>query len=223
MKNRLISILLMLLFSTTFAFAQENMKFSIAILGGANLQNINGKAYNGDKLNNDMLPSYHFGADLQIPVAPEFYFQPGLMYIRKGDKNTSSSSTSTTSLSYIEIPLNMVYKAALGKGFFMIGLGPYLAYGISGSVKTVSGSLTLDQKITFKKAVGSEDNLLVPYYKPFDAGANLLVGYELEDGVFIQLDSQFGLLNINPEYKGFTDDQSSAKNTGFGLSLGYRF
>lgn len=223
MKNRLISILLMLLFSTTFAFAQENIKFYIAILGGANLQNINGKAYNGDKLNNDMLPSYHFGADLQIPVAPEFYFQPGLMYIRKGDKNTSSSSTSTTSLSYIEIPLNMVYKAALGKGFFMIGLGPYLAYGISGSVKTVSGSLTLDQKITFKKAVGSEDNLLVPYYKPFDAGANLLVGYELEDGVFIQLDSQFGLLNINPEYKGFTDDQSSAKNTGFGLSLGYRF
>jgi len=174
-------------------------------------------------LNNDMLPSYHFGADLQIPVAPEFYFQPGLMYIRKGDKNTSASSTSTTSLSYIEIPLNMVYKAALGKGFFMIGLGPYLAYGISGSVKTVSGLLTLDQKITFKKAVRSEDNLLVPYYKPFDAGANLLVGYELEDGVFIQLDSQFGLLNINPEYKGFTDDQSSAKNTGFGLSLGYRF
>ncbi len=216
-------ILLILLLSTTFAIAQENSKLSVGIFGGVNLQNINGKAYNGDKLNNDMLPSYHFGADLQIPVAPEFYFQPGLMYIRKGDKNTSASSTSTTSLSYIEIPLNMVYKAALGKGFFMIGLGPYLAYGISGSVKTVSGLLTLDQKITFKKAVRSEDNLLVPYYKPFDAGANLLVGYELEDGVFIQLDSQFGLLNINPEYKGFTDDQSSAKNTGFGLSLGYRF
>ena len=223
MKNRLNSILIMLLLSTTFAFAQDNTKFSIGILGGANLQNISGKAFNGDKLNNDMLPSWHFGADFQIPVAPDFYFQPGLMFIRKGDKNTSTSSTSTTSLSYIEIPLNMVYKAALGKGFFMIGLGPYLAYGISGSVKTVSGSLTLDQTIVFKRIVGSEDNLLVPYYNPFDAGANLLVGYELEDGVFLQLDSQFGMLNINPDYQGFTDDQSSAKNMGFGLSVGYRF
>jgi len=223
MKNRLNSFIIIFLFSSLYTFAQDNTKLSVRIIGGANLQNINGKAYNGDKLNNDMLPSYHFGADLQVPVAPDFYFQPGLMYIRKGDKNSSSSSTSTTSLSYIEIPLNMVYKAALGKGFFMIGLGPYLAYGINGNVKTVSGSLTLDQTIIFKSIVGSGDNLLVPYYKPFDAGANLLVGYELEDGVFIQLDSQFGMLNINPEYKGFTDDKSSAKNTGFGLSVGYRF
>jgi hypothetical protein len=187
--------------SNTIVVAQENTKLSIGILGGANLQNLNGKAYNGDKLNNDVLPSYHFGADLQVPVAPDFYFQPGLMYIRKGDKNTSQMSTSTTSLSYIEIPLNMVYKAALGKGFFMLGLGPYLAYGISGSVKTVSGSLTLDQTVTFKSVIGSGDNLLMPYYKPFDAGATLLVGYELDDGVFLQLDSQFGMLNINPEYK----------------------
>ena len=223
MKNKLNSFLIIFLLSCTYTFAQEPTKFSIGILGGANLQNINGKAYNGDKLNNDMLPSWHFGADLQRPIAPDFYFQPGLMYIRKGDKNTSTSSTSTTSLSYIEIPMDMVYKAALGKGFFMIGLGPYLAYGISGSVKTVSGSLTLDQTIIFKRIVGSEDNLLVPYYNPFDAGSNLMVGYELEEGVFIQLDSQFGMLNINPDYQGITDDQSSAKNTGFGLSVGYRF
>ena len=124
MKNRLNSFLLIFLLSSTFTFAQDHTKLSIRIIGGANLRNINGKAYNGDKLQNGMLPAYHFGACLQIPVAPDFYFQPGLMYIRKGDKNTSASSTSTTSLSYIEIPLNMVYKAPLGKGFFMIGLGP---------------------------------------------------------------------------------------------------
>lgn len=223
MRNRLFSILLSLALSASFAIAQEKTKMSFAVLGGLNFQNINGKAYNGDKLNNDMLLGFHGGVNVQIPIAPEFYFQPGIMFSTKGDKNTSAQSTSTTKLNYIEVPLNLVYKAALGKGFVMLGFGPYLAYGISGSVKTVSGSLTLDQKITFKSTVETGDNILVPYYKPFDAGANIFAGYEMAGGLFLQLDAQMGMLNINPEYKGFTADKSSAKNTGFGLSLGYRF
>ena len=31
------------------------------------------------------------------------------------------------------------------------------------------------------------------------------------------------MLKINPENKWISDDKSSIKNTGFGLSLGYRF
>jgi outer membrane protein OmpA-like peptidoglycan-associated protein len=34
--------------------------------------------------------------------------------------------------------------------------------------------------------------------------------------------AQLGMVNINPEYKILPDDKSSIKNTGFGLSLGYR-
>lgn len=223
MKNRLFPIVFLLVLSASVAIAQEKTKISFAVLGGINFQNINGKAYNGDKLNNDMLPGYHFGANIQIPIAPEFYFQPGLMFSTKGDKNKSPESTSTTKLNYIEVPLNLVYKGALGNGFVLLGFGPYLAYGISGSMKTVSGSLTLDQKITFKSTVETGDNILVPYYKPFDAGANIFAGYEMANGIFIQLDTQFGMLKINPEYKGYTADKTSEKNTGFGLSLGYRF
>jgi hypothetical protein len=33
--------------------------------------------------------------------------------------------------------------------------------------------------------------------------------------------SWFGMLKINPENKWISDDKSSIKNTGFGLSLGY--
>lgn len=223
MKNKLFSILLILVLSASFAIAQEKTKMSFAILGGLNFQNLNGKAYNGDKLNNDMLLGFHGGVNVQIPIAPEFYFQPGLLFSTKGAKNTSESSTSKTKLNYIEVPLNVVYKAIVGKGFVMLGFGPYLGYGISGNVKTVSGSLTLDQKIKFKSVVESGDNLLVPYYKAFDAGANIFAGYEMASGLFMQLDTQFGMLNINPEYKGFPDDKSSVKNTGFGLSVGYRF
>lgn len=223
MKNRLFSILLILVLSASFAIAQEKSKMSFGILVGANYQNLNGKAYNGDKLTNDMLMGFHAGVNVQIPIAPEFYFQPGVLFSMKGAKNKSTASTSTTKINYIEVPLNLVYKGALGNGFVMLGFGPYLGYGISGSVKTEGSSIALNQDIKFKSVVETGDNLLVPYLKAFDAGANIFAGYEMANGIFLQLDTQFGMLNINPEYKGFPDDKSSTKNTGFGLSLGYRF
>jgi hypothetical protein len=223
MKKRLLSIALILLFSASFAVAQEKSKLSFGLLGGLNFQNLNGKDLSGDQLNNDMLLGFHGGVNVQIPIAPEFYFQSGIMYATKGAKNTSGSLSSTTKLNYVEVPLNMVYKASLGKGFFMLGFGPYVSYGISGNVKTVSGSVTLDRDVKFKSVVETGDNILVPYYKAFDAGANIFVGYEMASGLFLQLDTEFGMLNINPEYKILATDKSSTKNTGFGLSLGYRF
>jgi len=42
-------------------------------------------------------------------------------------------------------------------------------------------------------------------------------------GLFWQLNSQLGLLKINPEYEGESGSEASLRNTGFGLSAGYRF
>jgi hypothetical protein len=63
----------------------------------------------------------------------------------------------------------------------------------------------------------------VPYYKAFDAGGNLFFGYEMANGISAQMNIQLGMVKINPEYKIIPDDKSSIKNTGFGISLGYRF
>ena len=63
----------------------------------------------------------------------------------------------------------------------------------------------------------------VVYIRPMDAGANMLAGYEFGNKVSFQLNAQLGLTKINPEYEGSSNDNSSAKNTGFGFSLGYRF
>lgn len=225
MKNRLIYIALLLVLTVSVSLAQtsDRAKMSFGIVGGANFQNLNGKLSSGDKLENDMLLGFHGGVNVQIPIVPEFYFQPGLMYSIKGAKSTNSLYTETTKISYIEMPLNMVYKAALGHGYFMLGFGPYVGYGIGGNVKTVGGSLTVDRDIEFKSVVETTDPLTVPYYKAFDAGANMFAGFEMANGLFVQLDTQFGMLNINPEDKRILTDKSSKKNTGFGLSLGYRF
>ncbi|MDP2890159.1 MAG: porin family protein [Bacteroidota bacterium] len=206
MKNRLLSIVLILALSASFAIAQEPGKMSFGILGGVNFQNLNGKISSGDKLENDMLMGFHGGVNVQIPIAPEFYFQPGLMFAVKGAKNTKtilgSEITDEIKLNYIEVPLNLVYKGALGSGFVMLGFGPYVAYGISGK-EVIAGN-----SFSYEKGVD---------YNAFDAGANIFVGYEMSSGIFLQLDTQFGMLDIDP------NENNTAKNTGFGLSLGYRF
>jgi hypothetical protein len=210
-------------FSASFAIAQEKSKTSFAILGGANFQNLNGKLSSGDKLENDMLLGFHGGFNVQLPIAVGFYLQPGIMYSVKGAKNTSGSIISTTKLNYIEVPFNLVYKASLGQGFFMLGFGPYAGYGINGKVKVEGGSGSIEGDVKFQNVVQLTDSYTTPYYKRFDAGANIFVGYEMASGLFLQLDTQFGMLNINPEDKRILTDKSSKKNTGFGLSLGYRF
>jgi hypothetical protein len=225
MKTRNLSIALILMLSTTFAFAQysEQGKTSFGILGGVNLQTFNGKDFIGDKLENDMIVGYHVGFNVLIPVAPEFYFQPGLLFAAKGAKNTNALLTTTYSISSIELPLNLVYRGSLGNGYVLVGFGPYISYGLIGKVNYEGGNLSYEPEFEFKNEVELTDPLTTSYFKPLDAGGNIFVGYEMVGGIFIQLNTQIGMLNIKPEDKRFPSDKSVIKNTGFGLSLGYRF
>lgn len=224
MKTKKISIFLILFLVSSFAIAQISDKPTVALLGGINFQNLNGKSVSGDKLGNDLMTGFHGGVNVQIPVAPEFYFQPGLQFSTKGAKDRAGTITitSTYRLSYIELPLNFVYKGALGNGFFMLGFGPYLAYGIGGKAIYETNSGTSKHEIKFKNSVSLGDSQDVGYIRPFDAGGNIFFGYELEQGIFVQFNTQLGMLNISPENSLIPNDKSVTKNTGFGLSLGYR-
>jgi hypothetical protein len=225
MKTKLISIALALVLSISFMIVQgqDNPRTSVGVLGGINFQNLNGKDFSGDKLENDMILGFHAGINLQIPIVPEFYFQPGLLFSTKGAKNTNGIIENTYKLSYIELPLNLLYRSLVGNGYILVGFGPYISYGIMGKVNYVSGSVTVDSDIEFQNVVEVGDPLLTTYFKPLDAGGNVFVGYEMAGGLFFQLNTQFGMLNIHPEDKRFPDGKNEIRNTGFGLSLGYRF
>lgn len=228
MKAKLIFLAFGLLLTGSIINAQSTTKGSpsFAILGGAGLQNLVGIDNGGDKLTNDMIIGYHAGLNIQIPIAPEFYFQPGVLFATKGAENSYGSLTGTYNLSYIEMPLNLVYKGALGKGFVMLGFGPYVAYAIGGKSSIISGSTTLETDIVFKNVVESGDEYLTVYARRFDAGGNIFAGYEMASGLFLQLDTQFGMLEVNPEDQRLLaefSEELSVKNIGFGLTLGYRF
>jgi len=225
MKARQLYILIALVFATSATMAQSTAseKGGVAILGGVNLQNFNGKDFNGDKIENDLIAGFHAGLNAQIPIAPEFYFQPGLMFSTKGAKNTTGQVTSTYRLSYLELPLNLVYKSQVGNGYIMLGFGPYVGYAVSGKATYVSGSVEVNNDIEFTNEVNDGDELLTPYFKPLDFGGNILFGYEMAGGLFFQLNSQLGMVKINPDDNRTANDKTNVKNTGFGLSAGYRF
>ena len=218
MKTKIILAFLASAFSTAlFAQTTTTTGTTFGVRAGINLQNINGKNVNGDKLKNNVTTGFNVGVNAEIPIGIDTYIQPGILYSTKGAKWEGTDQK--VHISYIEIPVNLLYKPLLGTGHMLLGFGPYAAYGISGKVKDDNG---VDTKVEFKKEVSTAD-VSTPYFKPFDAGANFLVGYEMANNLSLQLNAQLGLVNINPEYQNITDDKSSWKNTGFGVSLGYRF
>jgi hypothetical protein len=227
MKKIISSIVVALLFVTA-SFSQgtsTSSRTSFGIRAGINFQNINGEDSEGKKLNNDLMVGYNVGVNAEFPIAPDFYFQPGLMFSAKGAQEKTEilgrTIKSSINLGYIELPLNFLYKPLLGNGHLILGFGPYVAYGITGKVKYEGGDGSFESDIEFKNKTSIDGDAFV--IRPLDAGANILFGYEFASRLSFQLNAQLGLLNIQPEYAVGDMGDAKMNNTGFGLSLGYRF
>ena len=187
-----------------------------------------------------MLPGFHAGVTADINIAENFYIQPGLLFSTKGYKYQRSQDgakgTGTETPYYLELPLNLVFKPAIGSGHLLLGVGPYIGYGMSGKwkIEVAQGNSSLSQKgkLNFKNdmpqlyldssagAFGLPETMT--YAKPFDAGAALLAGYALSNNLSFQLNGQLGLLNIQPTVSG-RNTKMILKNMQFGVSVGYRF
>jgi hypothetical protein len=191
---------------------------TFGVRAGVNFQNINGKDVDGDKLENKIKPGFHVGANAEIPVATDFYVQPGVLFSTKGAKLNNSDDK--INLSYVEVPVNLVYKPLLGTGRVMIGFGPYAGFAVGGKYKPGTGS---DTDIMFEKDINQIEGQSWLFAKRFDAGANFLAGYEFSNKLSFQLNAQLGLININSDNERYLDDKTARKNTGFGISAGYRF
>lgn len=203
--------------------AQETEGVSFGVRGGINFQNINGKDADGDNLENNLVLRFHGGLQANIPVAPEFYFQPGLLFTTKGAKTDEFlDSDAEFTLNYLELPLSFLYRPVLGNGHFLLGFGPYVAYALSG--KTDLNVLGFEGERDIKFA--NDYTGVLPYgeyFRRMDYGANLFFGYELQNGFFVQLNTQLGLAKINAENNTNPDADTALRNTGFGLSIGYMF
>lgn len=203
-----------------FAIGSTNAQMSISPEVGVNLANIAGD--NSD--NNKMLLGIKGGVNFNFPISDNLYIAPGIFYNGKGTKVNNEQTILTTtvktegksSLGYIEVPINVLYRYPIGDGALMINAGPYVAYGIAGKnkfdVTTTIGSndpvtVTNDNKVDF----GSD----AAQTNAFDYGINAGVGYELPMGLFIRAQYGYGLGNLS------NVDGVKNSNTAIQLSLGY--
>jgi hypothetical protein len=220
MKAKMNLLAGLLILAGTIVNAQS--KTSFGLRGGVNFYNITGKNKDGDKLENKLKTGFNVGLNADIPIGIDFYVQPGVIFSTKGASEVNGTDYKLT-FSYIEVPVNLLYKPELGSGKLLLGFGPYVAFGVGGKYKSEDGNNDLPVKFKNKVTLAEVMALDNIYYKGLDAGANLLFGYEWVNGFSVQLNAGLGLVDIRTEVEGLDAGKSSQKNTGFGLSVGYRF
>ena len=115
-----------------------------------------------------------------------------------------NSVPSKTSVNYIELPVNLLYRIPLFSSIALrVGGGPYIAYGISENVSLSSGN-TLGYN-------GHSYN-----YKNPDYGVNIIAGLLLTKKLMIDAGYSLGLANLAPI-------QETINNRVLSFSVGYPF
>jgi hypothetical protein len=164
--------------------------------------NLSGVKDNGNATDNNMRLTGKFGAILDLRLNNNFYLQPGLFYSMEGE----SVSDYVSANNYLELPVNVLYKIGSRPDRFFVGLGLYAGYALVDKLK--SGKDHENMPIGTAK----QDDL-----KPFDIGANIRIGHELSNGLFLAGQYSMGFADTYP------GDNYNEKNWVFSVTVGYLF
>jgi hypothetical protein len=184
---------------------------AFGVLAGPEFSSLTSKM-NGAKTTTHMLAGVAAGAYVRLPLAHAFSVQPSLLYEGKGGSQQQSGYKVKTRLNYLTLPVDFLYmpvSAGPSSGQWMVGLGPYLAYGLSGKISG-GPSLVDVSGDPFRDGAGAQ--------KRFDAGADVMAGYSFDTGFSVSLHADLGVLNLAHE----GNSQNGLRNTAFKVLLGYR-
>lgn len=234
MSNRtlLTAVLITVLFAISiFAKAQT----VVGLQAGVNFSSlqISGTINGGQKTK--LIPRLQAGITVDIPLSQEFYIQPAAMYMGKGYEQTSGQLADVeqefhASASYVEIPVKLLYKKWIGIGKLVVGAGPYAGYGLGGRWKSQTAAINGDDitasnqsgSLVFKNDIADAEEGEHVYGKPWDYGANVVLGFQFSPRLTLLFHSQFGLANIAPDFNGM-GSEGTVRNRGYGASLAIGF
>lgn len=149
------------------------------------------------------------GVNVELPFNQLISLEPGLFYSMKGGENTFMSATTTTTLNYLEVPVNLKVNLPLGiAGKVFAYAGPHIAYAVSGQTK--SGSLSSDIKFGDKSG---ETN-------PIDFGGQVGVGYQLPFGLYARVQYGMGFNNLS---NVTTLNNKTTNNSNLSIGVGFQF
>jgi len=163
-------------------------------------------------------------AIVQYDMGRHTSLRTGITYLQQGTELKFSfdefgSTTTTTKLNYLQVPVQAIYGVNAGGSRLYAGVGGYGAYGLSGHVKntlwfhTDDGGYEITEKLkAFDKLEDDGGDL-----EKFDYGMIGLAGVELKNGLYFEAGYQQGLANIS------RDKEDTYKNKGVQFTIGYFF
>lgn len=203
-------LLLIFMFLNPTALCQ----FRAGVKAGLNYTNIINNNDAGEDLGNHYKFGFHGGVEFQIPIEREFYLKSGLLFTTKGSKDYYEVEGQTISLSYLELPVQIILKLPTISGKLYGGVGFYFSYAMSGYIEYAGGR----EKLRFRSKISEQDPFV---YNPLDIGPEIVAGYEFHNGLTTQIGVQFGFSNLAPK-SGGTSQNFTNKNSSVALSVGYR-
>jgi len=197
MKSKLIFLLLL------GFLVQTSTAQTFGVKGGINLASM---SFSEDMDNSvKSLLGVHAGPVVEIELQESLCFNTGLLFSVKGAKMEYGNENASTSLNYLEIPLNVAYKFSLGESSnFFVQAGPYLAYALSGKTKFGDESEDIDFEADGMKRM--------------DFGLGIGAGIELGP-IVPSVSYQLGLSNLNDD----SEMDGTVKNKVLQFSIAYMF
>lgn len=206
----------------------------VGIRAGVNFSSVSFVDDAGERQPTEMIPRVQAGLTVDIPLAMGLYLQPAAMYVGKGFKQNGGGLADAdkefqAAAAYVEVPLHLLYKLWTGAGNLLVGAGPYVGYGLGGKWEAEGqvavGDIILTESrgdVIFRNDVADGEFGNYLYGKPWDYGANVIVGYQFTPRFTLQLHGQFGVANLTPDVDG-KNPGGSMRNKGYGISIGYGF
>lgn len=184
-KNLIISVVILLF--ANFVLAQNTR---VGVFAGPVMSSMF-KKVGGEKHNSDYVTGATIGLLLDVPMQRYGSFQPGLNYIGKNSKDevvTSSGETvrTKTLITYLELPLNVVFRVPGGSGNVLLGTGVAPAVALSGTMKSEGAMTNETKKLNFGDDATDD-------FARYDFGINVIAGYEFKNNFFVQLNYNHGI------------------------------
>jgi hypothetical protein len=191
-KYHLIIFLLITFFITKFSFGQKpvfGIKLGLALSNATINQNGTGPSTSKTSARTGALG----GIYLDVPLRKELIFRPGVEVVPKGVRQNDGYSTYPILFTFIDFPLNILYKKNYAHGHLIAGGGPVIGVPI----RDYFGIYPLKTEFS----------------------VNGLIGYELAIGFSLNLNYTYGLSNASRNKQLI----SKISNRYLGITIGYSF
>lgn len=230
MKIKNLAFIAAMLLTGFLSYAQTGQ-----LRAGINLANVS-VTENGRVDQANQLTSFQVGVIGDVRLgASLLHLQSGLLFTGKGskvEKGTSGQSgyfKQTVNPKYIEVPVNLVFKAPVGSSRFFVGAGPYLAMGVGGKTTTegtrlLTGNYRFERDITFSNddptTFNEEEGTGLGVIRRFDYGLNGTAGIEGKS-VVLGINYGAGLAKLQSGTNNNADNNNKHRMLSF--TLGFKF